>query len=36
LLGRSRGFEWHQSLAREHISDRRLGASFRVRRGALV
>jgi AraC family transcriptional regulator len=24
LLGRSRGFEWHQSLAREHISDHRL------------
>jgi AraC family transcriptional regulator len=24
LLGPSRGFEWHQSLAREHISDHRL------------
>ena len=24
LLGASRGFEWHQSLAREHISDYRL------------
>jgi len=24
LLGASRGFEWHQSFAREHISDRRL------------
>jgi AraC family transcriptional regulator len=24
LLGPSRGFEWHQSLAREHISDYRL------------
>jgi len=24
LLGASRGFEWHQSFAREHITDRRL------------